>query len=367
MSKIRRGAKGSKKTKVLITSAVAGGTALLVSLGIGIGALINNIKSNNNEFATLPEDITRPTYTETFSPESESLETNQTVEDIPRYDTEETVQNQTHVTDDTYSTDSESGSEYEDIVEDTRYQDLLGSLTTKAQAYCSEHRTSLSQMQVIGLSNIAVNGNQVLLKGDFKNKTQFGNYIITLQNDNSSDVKIFNIGDNEIAVDDFIGALNEVLSDKSTTLSLDARQRIVDFDDVDKYAVVENISEGLTNPDEINNLTQNIDNASFSLLLNDCVKNDNTYKYSYTVAVYTKQTIYASKFTFDADKKLTSSALLNMVKDHVSNLDTVCTTVSTPTDNFEKALHNLKNSKNTNLATTETAETLYQTTETLNY
>ena len=356
MSKIVRGAKGRKKTKVIVTSVVAGGTALLVSLGVGIGALINQIKSNNNEFATLPEDITRPTYTETFSPETENLETNQTVENIPSYETEETVKNPTHV-DETF----ESGSEYEDIVTDTRYQDLLSNLTLKAQAHCAEHRTSLAGMEVIGLNNIRVDQNQVALKGDFKNKTQFGNYIITLQNDNS-DLKIFNMGENELTTDEFVSAIKEVLTDKSTTFSLDARQRIVNFDEVDKYGVVENIAEGLTNPDEINNLSKNIDNASFSLLLNDCVKTEDSYQedsyqYSYTVAAYTKQTIYASRYTFESDKKLTSSALLNKIKDHVADPETVCTTVSTATDNFEKALHNLKNSNVSNDASLETAET----------
>ena len=352
MSKIVRGAKGRKKTKAIVTSVVAGGTALLVSLGVGIGALLNQIKSNNNEFATLPEDFTRPNFTETFSPETENLETNQTVENIPSYETEETVKNPTHV-DETL----ESGSEYEDVITDSRYQELLSTLTFKAQAHCAEHRTSLAGMEVIGLNNIRVDQNQVALKGDFKNKTQFGNYIITLQNDNS-DLKIFNMGENEVSVDEFVTAVNEVLTDNSTSFSMDARQRIIDFNDIDTYGVVENITEGLSNPEEISNLSKNIDNASFSLLLNDCVKVDDVYKYSYTVATYTKQTIYASRFAFDSDKKLTSSALLNKIKDHVANPDTICTTVSSPTDSFEKALHNLKNSNASNTVNTETAETL---------
>ena len=292
MSKIRRGAKGRKKTKAIVTSVVAGGTALLVSLGIGIGALVNNIKANNSNFDSFEDDFTKPTFTETFDVESENANN----DNIPSYETEETVKNPSHVTED----------EYEEIVDDSRYQDLLASLTAKAQAHCAENRASLSKMEIVGLSNIKVEENQVALKGDFKNNTQFGNYIITLQNDQNADLKIFNIDEKQISVDDFISAINEVLNDSHTEFSLDARQRLVDFSQIDKVAVVQNITKGLSNSSEISNLTENIDNASFSLLLNDCIRNENGYQYSYTVAVHTQESIYVSRFTFESDKKLLS-------------------------------------------------------------
>ena len=342
MAKIKRGAKGKKSTKIKI---IAGVSALIFAVGGGISAIVYGIQSNaNKDYQKDTDAIDTKPYTDTVG--NEFIESGNSTDSDLSYETEETVQNPSHVTDETYDNS--------DIISDPSFVDLLANLTQVSQDYCATNRTSLSQMEIVGLNSVKVNGNEVSLKGDFKNKTQFGNYIITLQNSQNPDLKIFNAED-EIDVSDFVDAINEVLHDESTTFSLDARQRLINFDEVDKNLVAENITKGLSNPDEINNLSQNISNASYSLLLNDCVKIDNSYKYSYTVAVYTKSSVYASKFSFVSDKKLTSNALLNKIKDHVVSSDTTCTTTSTSTNSFEKALHNLKNpqSKSSNIETVE--------------
>ena len=336
MSKISRGSKGSTSLKVKISAGLSAAFILLSAGGYGLYNFINNLVNGN--FQKVPETV----------PGIVDVDKNIQLgtDSEPLYKTEETVESEEHAT----------FEENETVMSSPSYKELLKNLTVKAQEYCADHRTSLAKMEIVGANNVQVEGSQVLIKGDFKNDTQFGNYIFTMTNDQNPDLKIFNMEGDSIETADFVAAINEVLNDESTTFSLDARVRLVDFSQINKNAVVQNIVKGLENPEEVDNLQDNVDNTSFSLLLNDCVRSEEGYQYSYTLVSYTKEYIYASKFTFTSDKKLTSSALMNKIESHLVNGETTCITATTTTDKFEKSLHKLKHNKASVAQTVATAE-----------
>ena len=106
---MRKATKAKTSTKVKLVALTTGGTALLISLGIGIGSLIGNIKSKNNVFQTDNEDIIIPQYTETL-PTTNTDGTQETIvnpvtnetyrqPDESLYETEESVDVPEHVTD----------------------------------------------------------------------------------------------------------------------------------------------------------------------------------------------------------------------------------------------------------------------------
>ena len=320
MGKIKKGAKGSTPLKIRIVSFGTAAAVLFIFAGVGIYKLI--IDAKNKNFAKLPIDvpgIATPLGTGTAT----------------SFGSEDKAD----------STDNVQSQDNENLASNSLYNALLANLTDKAQEYCAEHRTSLSKMQMLGISNIKVQGNEVAVKGEFKNRDTFGNYIFAMQNENK-DLDIFNINNSEFTPDEFVEAVNQILNDPSTSFTLDARQRLVDFSEIDKDAVVQNVVEGLSE-EEATNLIDSVksNSASFSLLLNDRVKTESGYTYSCTTVFNTADFIYASKFSFHSEDFLETSSLTNKIKHHIASTDATCTTVSVPTGRFEKILHQLKTQK----------------------
>lgn len=328
MGKITKGAKGKRSLKIKIVALSSAAVIAVTGITYTIRSLITNRNYDDGQ------DIKETEYMETVTPETENpTETGYTIEET----TQETPQ---YVIDETIAATEA----------DSTYADLLDSIEDKAQSYCAENRTSLSQIDIISVNNIMVNKDtgKVAVKGEFKNSDKFGNYIFSMENANL-DLDIFTINDANISTEDFVNSLNQIMNEPSTTFGLDARQRLIDFSKIDTNKVVENIVKDLPDSTEKSNLIDNIDETSFSLLLNSCVKNEDKYNYTYTVVSYTKDYIYSSLFTFTTDSKLSSSALMNKIKEDVVSNEANCSTVVTRSDNFEKSLHDLKNQNNNEL------------------
>ena len=331
MGKISRGSKGSTSLKIRIVAGIGTVSLVIIGVGYGLADYIKDIVSG--DFKTFPDDVPGQTYIDPdkqFGTDSETL-----------YKTEETAETVEHAT----------FEEEENVSVMPGYQELLGNLTLKAQEYCANNRTSLAKIEMTGINNVQIEGSQVLVKGDFKNGTQLGNYIFTMTNEQNQDLKIFNTEGDSIETSDFITAVNEILNDESTTFSLDARQRLIDFSQIDKEALVKNITKGLTNAGEIKNLQDNLDTTDFSLLLNGYENGT----YTYTLVAYSKERVYAlvSSFTSDSNGRLSTSTLTNKIKDHIVDPETVFTTRSVETTKFEKALHNAKHARTSSVATVE--------------
>ena len=330
MSKMKKATKGSTPLKVSIAA-----VCLLVSIGFSV-LISNSNKTTSQENSTGTPGIKDKVSASDLGTDSK-----------PLYKVEDTSAATEHVTSETE----------QNVSANSLYGSLIADLTNKAQEYCAEHRASLSKMQFIGVSNVKVEGTEVAVKGEFKNGEQFGNCIFTMQNENP-DLEIFNISGTEIDTEDFVKAVREILNDSATSFALDARQRLINFDEINKSAVVQKVVEGLS-AEEAANLTENVDSASFSLLLNSREKNEDGFKYTYTVVIYTENHVYASTFSFNSANALSSTDLKNRIKDHVMASDTVCeNSAAKATDDFEKLLHDLKSQKTTKSNVEESEQAL---------
>ena len=337
MGRMKKATKGSTPLKFKIV-AVGSSIFLIFSVGAyGIHKLITNITNKN--YQKLPD--TTPGVSDKVSASDLGTDSK------PLYKVEDTSAATEHVT---FETE-------QNVSSDSLYDSLIADLTDKAQEYCAEHRASLSKMQFIGVSNVKVEGNEVAVKGEFKNGEQFGNCIFTMQNENP-DLDIFNISGTEIDAEDFVKAVSQILNDPATSFTLDARQRLINFDEIDKSVVVQKVVEGLS-AEEAANLTENVDSASFSLLLNSREDIDDGFKYTYTVVISNKNNVCASTFSFNSADALIGTDLTNRIKDHVTASDTVCeNSAAKATDDFEKILHDLKSQKTARANVEESEQTL---------
>ncbi len=242
------------------------------------------------------------------------------------------------------------------------FVDVLAKLTNLSKNYIqtSTGSTSSPNLQICGLTNINISNNgEVSILGQVSINDKFNNFIANIKNTDTS-LAIYNLPTDKVTEQQFIGALDELLSSENTQFAIQLKQH---FTLNNEQQIVANILQtrlnelAITDPtaDEVTyvvNALQNPSKVKFSVLLNNRQTSKNGYIYSFSVIANIGKYTYSFDHSFESNKILNVSALKINIENALSDISN-CTISPALSSNVNQALYIVDSTAN-NLQTENT-------------
>ena len=210
--------------------------------------------------------------------------------------------------------------------------EVLAKLTNKCKDYLASINGTTPDLTVLGINTITVSKEnaEIQILGQTKVNNAYNYFVATIANVNN--LKIYNLPTDSINEDEFIVAFDEALSHKDSKFStvfnqyislsnseeiiidmLETRLEDLNALDVKDDSVKNEISY-------INKALNNTDKLELSILVNDPVKTDNGYNFSFSIAVNTGKYLYSLEDAIISKRVYSSVALGHAIENHFDSL-----------------------------------------------
>jgi len=332
-----KGYKGKTSAKFIATGVTAGVITLAIIGGNIVSKLSNRpepehpyddsfISDIGNNAVTEPPIVLDPSYEGEFVPEAILPELKDPI--IP---------------------DEKPDTNIEDM--SVEFVEVLAKLTNKSKEYIQSIHGNTPNLTIIGLNTMSINNNksEVQLLGQVKVNDSY-NYFVTSLTNPDFNLGIFNLPAENLTEEEFVAALDEILSHEETTFVIKLSQYLQlsnSTEIIDKMlqtrlnslnAIESKDQQTINEISHLNNAIQNSDALKLSLILNDRVATDDGYNFSFSIAVNTGKYLYTCDDAIVSKRILTPTALKHKIEEYLSN-STELSINATPSSAINQVLH----------------------------
>ena len=323
-----KGYKGKTSAKVIAVGATAG----VISLAIVGGNIIARL--NQRPQVDNPYDDTYVSDT-TTSPEhganTDNLVTEPPIEMDTSYETGLETETLLPELQETMIPDPTPSNPVEDM--GVEFVEVLAKLTNMSKEYINSVHGNTPNLTIMGLNSINVNAGkyEVQLLGQVKVNNTYNYFVASVTNANSA-LNIYNLSTDSVSETDLVNALDEVLSDKKTTFALGLNQHVTlsnsseIIDEMlasrleDLNTLDQNDASIKAEKTHLNKAISNSDKLELSIVLNDPIKTEKGYHFSFSLAVNTGKYLYVLEDAILSKRLLNPTALKHSIEDHLDNL-----------------------------------------------